>query len=113
MNIQVIGTKKCQDTKKALRFFKERRLEIHFVDLNERTLSAGELRNILQRISPEDLMDREGKQFQKRGLQYMKFDIEEELLEDSLLIKTPIVRSKNMAVAGYKPEEWESLIESS
>ncbi|RKX89879.1 MAG: ArsC family transcriptional regulator, partial [Spirochaetes bacterium] len=57
MNIQIIGTKKCNSTKKAVRFFKERNIPFYFVDLNERELSPGELSAITARIPASDLID--------------------------------------------------------
>ena len=107
--IQVIGTRKCKDTRKALRFFKERSVDHHFVDLNERSLSPGELNSILQHVDADELIDVESKQYIKRGLKNMKFDIAEELLEDPQLLRTPIVRTKRKAVVGYAPEEWEKM----
>ena len=110
MNIQIFGTKKCNDTRKAERFFKERRIPFHFRDLNEKGISKGELENIKLAIPIGELIDREGKQFQKRNLSYMVFDIEEELLNDQFLFKTPIVRNGKLATAGYKPEIWKEWI---
>jgi len=106
MNIQIFGTKKCNDTKKAQRFFKERNIKFHFRDLTEKGLSNGELQNISRVISLDDLLDKESKQYKKRGLQYMVFDIEEEILEDPLLLKTPIVRNGKDATIGYQPDVW-------
>ena len=106
MNIQIIGTKNCSDTRKAERYFKERRIQFHFKDLNEKGLVKGELDNIKRVIPLEELIDREGRQFKKRNMQYMAFDIEEELLNDSLLLKTPIVRNGNDVTIGYQPEVW-------
>ena len=111
MNIQIIGTKKCKETQKAERFFKERRIPHHFRDLTVKGISKGELENIKQAIPIEDLIDKEGKQFKKRGFEYMVYDIETELLEDSLLLKTPIVRNGRLATIGYKPDEWKLWIE--
>lgn len=107
MNIQIIGTKKSNETRKAERFFKERNIKFHFRDLAEKGISKGELENIKRSIPLEKLIDREGKHFQKRNLSYMVFDIEEELLNDPLLFKMPIVRNKNSATAGYEPEIWQ------
>lgn len=107
--VQVIGTKKCQDTNKALRFFKERSIKVHFLDLNEKGLSKGELRNISSRIPLENLIDTESKEYKNRNLQYMTFDIEDELLVHPLLIKTPIVRSGSVAILGYKPDQWKKI----
>ncbi len=106
MNIQIMGTKKCRDTQKAIRFFKERRIPFHFRDLNEKGLSKGELENIKRNVSPEELIDTDSKRYKDRGLEFMVFDIEEELLDDPLLIKTPVVRNGNLSTAGYAPEAW-------
>ncbi len=109
-NIQIIGIKSCSDTRKAERFFKERRINYHFRDLNEKGLTKGELDNIKARIPLEELIDTEGKQFKKRNLQFMVFDLEEELLKDSLLLKTPIVRYGQEVTVGYKSEVWKKWI---
>ncbi|GAB4132860.1 MAG: arsenate reductase family protein [Ignavibacteriales bacterium] len=111
MNIQIFGTKKCSDTKKAERFFKERRINFHFRDLAEKGISKGELENISRTIAIDELIDTEGKQYRIRNLQFMKFDIEEELLADALLFKTPIVRNGNKVTIGYSPDEWKKWIE--
>ncbi len=110
MNIQIIGTKKCKDTQKAERFFKERRIPFHFRDLNEKALSQGELDNIVQKIPIEYLLDTESKVYKDKGMMYMKFDLKEELLNHPLLIKTPIVRFNKNACVGYQPELWKKLI---
>lgn len=110
MNIQIIGTKKCKETQKAERFFKERGIPYHFRDLTEKGISKGELENIKQAISIEALIDREDKQFTKRGFEYMIYDIETELLEDSLLLKTPIVRNGKLVTVGYQTEVWKKWI---
>lgn len=110
MNIQIFGTKKCNDTKKAERFFKERNIPVHFRDLNEKGISPGELENIKRVFSLEDLLDKEGKEFKKRNLQYMVYDLETELLEDPLLFKTPIVRNKGKVTLGYQPDTWKEWI---
>jgi len=110
MNIQIIGTKKCRETQKAERFFKERRIPFHFRDLNEKGISKGELDNISRSVLVEELIDKEGKQFQNRGLQYMVYNIEDELLSDPLLLKTPIVRNEGKATVGYQPDIWKEWI---
>ncbi len=106
MNIQIFGTKKCQDTRKAERFFKERALKYQFIDLNEKGLSKGELKSVMSSVPLENLIDTNGKQYQKRNLKYLVHDVEEELLSDPLLIKTPIVRNGPKATVGYRPEVW-------
>lgn len=110
MNIQVMGTKSCNDTKKAERFFKERRIQFHFRDLNEKGITKGELDNITKVIPLEELIDREGKQFKKRNMKFMVFNIEEELLEDPLLFNTPIVRNEKEVTLGYQPEIWKKWL---
>jgi arsenate reductase-like glutaredoxin family protein len=106
MNIQIIGTKKCKETQRAERYFKERRIPFHFRDLTEKGLAKGELDNITRVIPLDDLIDRESKRFKDRGMQFMVFDIEEELLSDSLLLKIPIVRSEKLVTIGYQPDVW-------
>ena len=108
MNIQIFGTKKCNETRKAERYFKERRILYHFRDLNEKGISKGELENIRRVFDLEDLFDKEGKEYRKRNLQYMTFNIEEELLNDALLFRTPIVRNGKEVTIGYQPEIWKN-----
>jgi arsenate reductase-like glutaredoxin family protein len=110
MNIQIFGTKKSSDTRKAERFFKERNIQFHIRDLNEKGISKGELENISRSIPLEELIDKEGKQYQKRNLSFMVFDIEEELLNDALLFKMPIVRNGKLATIGYQPEIWKEWL---
>lgn len=106
MSIQIIGTKKCRETQKAERFFRERRIQFYFRDLTEKALSAGELENISRKITIDRLIDTESKRYKERGLKFMVFNIEEELLNDPLLIKTPIVRNGSLSTVGYTPEIW-------
>jgi len=110
MNIQIFGTKSSSDTRKAERFFKERRIQFHFRDLTEKGVSKGELENIKQVIPLEELIDEDGKQYQKRNFAFMVFDIEEELLNDPLLFKMPVVRNGRLVTIGYKPEVWKEWI---
>jgi arsenate reductase (glutaredoxin) len=110
MNIQIFGLKSCTDTRKAERFFKERKITVQFRDLNEKGISPGELENIKRSVPPEELINRDGKQFRKRNLEFMIFDIEAELLSDPLLFKTPIVRNGNKSTIGYEPEIWKEWI---
>ena len=106
MNIQIIGTKKCNETKKAQRFFKERRINFHFKDLAEKGLSKGELDNICRVYDSEELLDTNSKQYKKRGLEFMVFNLENELLADPLLLKTPIVRNGNKVTLGVEETIW-------
>jgi len=110
MNIQIMGTKKCKQTQKAERFFKERSIQFHFRDLIIKGLSKGELDNIKRRIPVDNLINKDGKQFKKRNMEFMVFNTEDELLNDQLLLKTPIVRNGNLATVGYEPETWKEWI---
>ncbi len=110
MALQIFGRLKCRDTRKAMRFFKERRVDFHFVDLNEKKLSKGELASIVKYIKIEDLLDKDSKEFKDRGLAYMSYDAEELILENPVLIKTPIVRSVIRAYNGNEAEEWKKFL---
>lgn len=109
MALQIFGTRKCAVTRKAERFFKERDVDYHFIDLAEKGISAGELKAVLRAVEAEHLMDPGSKRYQDRGLAYMDFDVEAELLADPLLLRTPIVRDGPAAFAGDDPEAWAEL----
>ncbi|HHT87390.1 MAG TPA: ArsC family transcriptional regulator [Clostridiales bacterium] len=109
MNIQIFGKKKCFDTKKAERYFKERGIKYHFVDLLDKGISRGEFNNIKQAVGGyNNMLDEDCKD--KNLLALFKYlsdeDKEEKMLEKPILIKTPIVRSGRQATVGYKPEVW-------
>jgi arsenate reductase-like glutaredoxin family protein len=106
MNIQIFGTLKCQDTRKAQRYFKERRIPFHFINLAERGMSKGELDSVKGAVGLENLIDREGKEYARRNLKYLSHNVEEELLGQPLLFKTPIVRNGRNATVGYMPDVW-------
>jgi arsenate reductase len=106
MTVQIIGTRNSRDTRKAIRFFKERGMEPHLVDLNERPLSRGELENIAREVGAEELVDRDSKEYQRRGMAYMLFDPIEELTRSPLLLRTPVVRCGREATVGLDPGTW-------
>ena len=106
MPIQIFGTKKCKDTQKAIRFFKERRINTHFIDLNEKAMSPGELKNVSRVYPAEQLIDTESREYEKLNLKYMKYNAEEILLEHPLLFKTPIVINGPKVSLGYEPDKW-------
>lgn len=107
MNIQIFGTKKCQDTRKAERYFKERRIKFQFVDLTIRGLSKGELNSVKSVIGLANLIDKDSKAYQQKNLAYIIHDIEEQLLSNPMLFKTPIVRNGRKATLGYQPDIWQ------
>jgi len=104
--VQIIGTKNCPDTRKADRFFRERGIRPHLVDLKERPLSEGELHNICRNMDPGQLLDPDSKAFSKAGLAYMVYDPLEEILKNPAILKTPIVRCGKEVTIGLKPEIW-------
>lgn len=109
MDVQIFGTKKCPDTRKALRFFKERRIRVHFVDLKEKPASPGELRRFVQRFGAEALVDREGKRFAELGLQAAHRGEAwwiDTLAEEPLLLKTPLARRKEALTVGLDEATW-------
>jgi arsenate reductase-like glutaredoxin family protein len=113
VEVQIFGTKKCKDTQKALRFFKERRVKGHFVDLNERAAAAGELKRFEQKFGAEALLDREAKRFRERGLHAAHLPesrIPPLLVEEPLLLKTPLVRAGNKLSIGLAEAEWKQWL---
>ncbi|WP_319477648.1 glutaredoxin [Marispirochaeta aestuarii] len=111
MTIQIFGTKKCKDTQKAVRFFKERGITPHQVDLREKGISPGELSNIARAVGRDNLVDPESRAYKDKGMAYMEFDPEEEVLENPLLLKTPVVRNGKDATIGLALETWQVWIE--
>lgn len=110
MNIQIFGTKKCFDTKKAERYFKERKIKFQFIDLKEKALSKGELLNVKNAIGLENLINKNSKDYKKLNLDKIRSaDMREELvLKNPSLYLTPIVRNGKQATVGNKPEVWET-----
>jgi arsenate reductase-like glutaredoxin family protein len=114
MEVQIFGTRKCKATQKATRFFKERRVKIHAVDLNQRPASPGELRRFEQKFGAEALLDRESKAFRERGLHVAHLPesrIMPLLEEDSSLLRTPLVRAGSRLTVGLAEEEWKEWVE--
>ena len=115
MNVQIFGFKNCQDTRKAQRFFAERRVAVHFVDLAERPASRGELRRFADRFGAAALIDRAGARFQALGLR-VAGDSPERLLDRALaeprLLRTPLVRNGGKVTIGHAPEEWRRWVDA-
>lgn len=108
MNLQIFGTKKCFDTKKAERFFKERNIKYQFIDLNEKGLSKGELESVKQSVALNDLINKATKAYKALNLEFIRSNStrEELLLNNPGLYSTPIVRNGRKATVGYRPEVW-------
>ena len=107
-NIQIFGKSKCFDTKKADRWFKERRIKFQAIDLKKYGMSRGELTSVKNVVGLEALIDQ--KHPDAVLLRYLAYDADkfEKLLEDPTLLNTPIVRNGKQATVGYHPEIWET-----
>ena len=113
MEVQVFGTKKCTDTRKALRFFAERRIKTHFVDLNERAASLGELTRFAQKFGVGALIDTTSKRYAALGLASARYSDQrllERLVEEPLVLKTPLVRWQNKLTVGPAEETWKAWV---
>lgn len=111
MNIQIFGTKKSFDTKKAQRYFKERRIKFQFIDLREKEMSKGELQSVMRVAGGLDaLIDPKAKDQDTVALitylaESQKFD---KLLENQQVLREPIVRNGKQATVGYEPDTWKT-----
>jgi arsenate reductase-like glutaredoxin family protein len=111
LEVQIFGIKKSADTRKALRFFAERRIKTHFVDLMERPASLGELRRFAQKFGVTALVDRDSKRFHELGLRYAQLSDDrwlDKLSEEPLLLRLPLVRNANQLVVGADEAIWKS-----
>ena len=116
LEVQVFGIRKSADTRAALRFFAERRIKTHFVDLNERAASLGELRRFAQRFGVPALLDRDAKRFAELGLASARLSDErwlEQLSLEPLLLRVPLVRHQRELTIGLTPETWTAWLERS
>jgi arsenate reductase len=113
MDVQIFGIRKNADTRKALRFFAERRVKTHFVDLIERPAAIGELRRFAQKFGATALVDKESKRFSELGLRYAQLSDErwlEKLSDEPLLLRMPLVRQGNNLVIGVDENAWKVWI---
>ncbi|RJX26736.1 MAG: ArsC family transcriptional regulator [Dethiobacter sp.] len=110
MNIQIFGVKKCFDTKKAERYFKERRIKYQFIDLTIKGLSKGELHSVKAAVGLNNLINCKSKEYKRLNLdRIFSANLREEmLLNNPNLYRTPIVRNGKQATVGYEPEVWNS-----
>ena len=108
MNIQCFGRKKCFDTQKTERFFKERNIKYQFIDLNIKGLSKGELQSVKNSVGLNNLINTKAKDYKKLNLDQIRGEETKEdiLLKNPQLFKTPIVRNGKQATVGYVPEIW-------
>lgn len=115
MNVQIFGFKNCQDTRKAQRFFAERGIAVHLVDLDQRPAAKGELRRFAERFGPAALVDRDGARFKTLGLR-VAGDSPQRLLDRALteprLLRTPLVRNGGKVTVGHAPAEWQAWVDA-
>ncbi len=110
MNIQIFGKKKCFDTKKAERYFKERKIKFQKIDLLDKGLSSGELKSIVQAIGYESLIDLNSPYYEDSQIEHTRDPdtMHEIILDYTEILVTPIVRNGKKATAGYQPETWKT-----
>ncbi len=108
MNIQIFGRNKCFDTKKAQRWFKERRVKFQYIDIDRFGMSRGELSSVKNAVGLAALIEEKDQDYPL--LQYLATDDArfEKLLEDPYLINTPVVRNGKQATVGYQPDIWKT-----
>jgi arsenate reductase-like glutaredoxin family protein len=115
MDVQLFGTHKHADVRKALRFFSERRVKVHFVDLRERAASKGELQRFAQRFGVGALIDKESKRYTELGLGVVRYDDDrwlEKLVDEPLVLRVPLVRYHHKVTVGLAEGEWTSWVET-
>jgi arsenate reductase-like glutaredoxin family protein len=113
INVQVFGSRKSADTRKALRFFAERRIKVHFVDFAERGPSPGELRRFIDRFGIESLVDHASRRFTDRGLAHSRYGDswwESKLVDEPLLLRMPLVRNGGRLTVGLMEGEWRTWL---
>jgi arsenate reductase len=113
-NIQVFGLEDSNATRAALRFFRERRIVVHFVDLRKKPIAAGELRRFTDRLGPAALLDTESRPYREQGLAYLSTDtagITTRLLADVRLLKLPLVRYGDEVTAGRDEATWKAWLD--
>lgn len=109
MEIQIFGVKKSAETRKAQRFFAERRIKVHFVDLMERAASPGELRRFVQKFGLDALIDKTSRRYAELGLAHARLSDDrwlEKLSMEPLLLRMPLVRNANQLTVGEAEDEW-------
>jgi len=113
MDVQIFGVKKSAETRKALRFFAERRTRTHFVDLQERAASRGELTRFAQKFGVQALIDESARRYAELGLRTARYGDErwmEILIDEPMLLKMPLVRRGNALTIGAAETTWKSWL---
>lgn len=111
-NVQIFGTKNSAATRAAERFFKERRVAIHLVDLKQKPMSPGEINRFIQRFGLEALIDREGKAYIDGGLKYIKTTdsaLRERIEKEPGLLRLPLIRAGKLLSVGQDEAAWKTM----
>ena len=112
-NVQIFGIKNSQETRAAERFFKERRIAIHLVDLKQKPMSGGEIKRFIDRFGLPALLDTKGKAYIDGGLKYLKLS-DSELLQrierEPRLLRLPLIRAANKLSAGQDEDSWKAML---
>jgi arsenate reductase-like glutaredoxin family protein len=112
-NIQVFGTDDSSATRAALRFFRERRIVVHYVDLRKKPIARGELQRFVDRLGAPALLDESSKPYREQGLAHLSMDtsgIVRRLLADARLLKLPLVRYGEEVTAGKAEDAWKAWL---
>lgn len=115
MEVQVFGTQKHQDTRRALRFWSERRIKVHFVDLKERAASKGELQRFVQKFGLTALIDKSARRYQDLGLGAARLGDErwmQYLVDEPLLLTQPLTRFGSKLTIGLAEPEWNTWVDA-
>jgi Spx/MgsR family transcriptional regulator len=116
LSVQIFGIKNSQATRAAERFFKERGVTIHFVDLKQKPMAPGEIKRFVERFGLAALLDSEGKAYLDAGLKYLKMS-DSELLErieaDPKLLRLPLIRAANRLGIGHDEDAWRAMLAAS
>ncbi len=115
VSVQIFGIKASAATRAAERFFKERRVQIHFVDLKQKPMSAGEIRRFTDKFGGlSALMDKDSKEYGTQGLAYLKLSEQslfERIEKEPKLLRLPLVRSSNRLAVGHDESGWKAMLE--
>jgi arsenate reductase (glutaredoxin) len=115
VSVQIFGVKNSQETRAAERFFKERRVQVHYVDLKIKPMSPGEIKRFIDKYTLYGLLDKEGKEFEAAGLKYLRVsdtDLLARIEKEPKLLKLPFVRGGNKIAIGKDEAGWKDALEA-
>jgi arsenate reductase-like glutaredoxin family protein len=113
LSVQVFGTPDSQATRAAQRFFKERKIDVHFVDVSRKPMAPAELRRFIDKLGARSVVDETSKAWRDAGLAYLRMDdheLADRLFNDQRLLRLPLVRVRNDVAAGRDEARWKSLV---